>query len=238
MKGKIYGVGVGPGDPEQMTLKAVKTIRLCDKIGIPAATPENCTAYKIALGAVPEMAEKPVVAVTVPMTRDKDRLNAAYDEGAKKLAECLEQGDTIAFLNLGDPTIYGSYMDLHQRLQAKGYEAEIVNGIPSFCAVAAALDYPLGDGDEEIHILPGSSRAEAAVQYTGTKIVMKSGRRVGEVKKVLEESVNCGEVQAAAVINCGMEDEKIVRDIRSLEETAGYFTTILIRENKKGQSEE
>ena len=117
MSGVLYGVGVGPGDPELLTRKAERIIRACEVVGIPAAEPASCTAWQIAVQAVPEMAQKEVVPVLVPMTMDKEKLDAAYDEGSRRLAEILREGKSIAFLNLGDPAIYGTYMELDRRIR-------------------------------------------------------------------------------------------------------------------------
>lgn len=231
MAGKIYGVGVGPGDPELLTIKAVQIIRECDIIGIPARDVISCTAYQIARKAVPEVEAKPVIAVAVPMTTDRERLCAVYDQGCRELVNALKQDKKIAFLNLGDPSLYGSYMELHKRITKAGFRAELVSGVPSFCAVAAALGVSLGSGEESIHILPGGYKPEELEVYRGTKVLMKSGGRLGELKKRLEESEQEGQIAAYAVTNCGMEGQVICRDIRELEEGAGYFTTVIVKES-------
>lgn len=228
--GILYGVGVGPGDPELMTVKAVKIIEACDLIGIPARDQKSCTAYQIALQAVPSMAEKPVIAVRIPMTTDAGMLEEAYQEGCRRLAEQLEGGKSVAFLNLGDPVIYGSYMEIHRRLSEAGFEARVINGVPSFCAVAAALGEPLGDRKEMIHILPGCYGIGDLESLTGTRVLMKSGHRVGEVKDTLCAMEEAGKGRAYAVSNCGMKEERIYKEIKTLPEDAGYFTTIVVKD--------
>lgn len=232
MSGKLYGIGVGPGDPELLTLKAVRLIRSCDIIGIPARSADSCTAYQIALQAVPEMAQKPVLAVDVPMTTQAALLDRAYEEGCGRIGEVLEEGKQIAFLNLGDPTIYSTYMEIHQRIRKAGFQAELVSGVPSFCAVAAALDVALGSGREKIHILPGFYSLEETEKYEGTRILMKSAGRLDEVKKRLVGLEAEGRVKAWAVTDCGMEKQSVCRDIRLLDEKSGYFTTIIVKEDK------
>lgn len=229
-KGTIYGVGVGPGDPQDMTLKAVRIIKECDMIGIPSADAASCTAYQIALKAVPEMGSKPVLAVPIPMTTDRAVREAAYEEGTRRLKEQLVQGKRLAFLNLGDPTVYGTYLELHKRLLKEGFCSLLINGVPSFCAVASALSLPLGMGREKIHILPGFYHLEDVEECDGTRILMKSGGRLREVRQRLEQLQETKAVKAYAVSDCGMETEKICRDIRELPDTAGYFTTIIVKE--------
>lgn len=233
MAGILYGVGVGPGDPDLLTMKAIKIIQKCDMIGIPAKKKETCTAYQIALKAIPDLEDKPVVSISVPMTTDQKRLNAAYDQGSQELIQYLDQGMEIAFLNLGDPTVYGSYMMIHERVIGSGYEAQLVSGVPSFCAVAAALDVSLGTREENIHILPGCYNSQEIDIYSGTKILMKSAGKIKEVKEKLIALEERGEFNAMAVANCGMEDQKIYQDIRDLDENAGYFTTMIIKDVKR-----
>lgn len=234
--GTIYGVGVGPGDPEEMTLKAVRIIRECDMIGIPASDAASCTAYQIALKAVPQMEDKPVLAVPIPMTMDRAVRDAAYEEGCRRLKEQLVQGKKLAFLNLGDPTVYGTYLELHKRLLAEGFCSLLINGVPSFCAVAAALSIPLGMGREKIHILPGFYHLEDVEKCDGTRILMKSGGRLKEVRKRLEQLEQTGAVKVYAVSDCGMETEQICTDISRLPDTAGYFTTIIVKEAGEEQN--
>lgn len=230
MAGILYGVGVGPGDPQLVTLKAVKVIEDCDYIGIPAKNAVSCTAYRIARQALPAMADKPVLAAPVPMTTDADRLNEAYDRGCFKIVEKLQAGKSVAFLNLGDPTVYGSYMEIHKRIRQAGFEARVINGVPSFCAVAAALELPLGDGKEMIHILPGCYDIGDMEKLQGTKVLMKSGSRIGDVREALLAMQKEEGIRAGAVSDCGMESQRIFSDIGQVPEDAGYFTTIIVKD--------
>ena len=156
MQGKIYGIGVGPGDPELMTLKAVRLIREADVIAIPGKEKETCTAYQIALGAVPEIDEKEIIPVVFPMTKNETVLKESHETAVKSLSALMDQGKTIAFLILGDVTVYSTYGYVHKKLLDLGYESVLVNGVPSFCAAAAKLGISLGEKAESIHILPGS----------------------------------------------------------------------------------
>lgn len=229
MEGILYGVGIGPGDPELLTLKAVRIIDECDIVGIPAKKAENSMAYQIAVNAIPELKEKPVLALPIPMTTDVLRLNQSYEEGCARLIGELEKGKKIALLNLGDPTVYGTYMKFHDRITKAGYRAEVVNGVTSFCAAAGALGISLGSEKENIHILPGCYRAEEIDRYGDTIILMKTG---GGLKKVKEQLISLEKENrgtAYAVTNCGMENQQIFRSIGELDEEAGYFTTIIVK---------
>ena len=139
MKGKAYGVGVGPGDPELMTLKAVRLIRENEVIAVPGKNARESVAYKIALGAVPEIADKTLVPVYMPMVRDREKLAQEHQRGAKLLEEYLDQGKNVVYLTLGDSTVYCTFSYLQHILEDDGYEVELVSGITSFCAALRLL---------------------------------------------------------------------------------------------------
>ncbi|MCI8454438.1 MAG: precorrin-2 C(20)-methyltransferase [Lachnospiraceae bacterium] len=228
MAGKIYGIGVGPGDPELMTLKGLKLLKAADVIAIPAADKESCTAYRIARGAAPEIEDKEILCVDFPMIKDPEALKASHERAALALAEILDTGRTVAFLTLGDPTVYSTYFYVHKKLSARGYEAEIVNGTPSFCAVAARLSASLGEGAGAVHILPGSYPIEEGLALTGTKVLMKSGRQLGSVKALLMAR---GE-RALMVENCGLDKERVYVGAENFPEQASYYSLILVEDGK------
>lgn len=232
MAGKLYGVGVGPGDPLLMTLKAVKCIEECEIIGIPAESPEACTAWQIAAGAAENIVGRETLSVVVPMTKDYDLIEAAYDEESGRIRNKLEEGKNVAFLNLGDPTLYGTYMGIHKRIVAMGYEAEIIPGVPSICAVSARLGISLGERNDAIHILPGSYGVDEIGRLSGTKVIMKSAGRAGNVAQRIAEAQECGGCRVYAVTNCGMAEEKICTDISQMEKDPGYFTTFIVKEQE------
>ena len=222
-QGRLYGVGVGPGDPELMTLKAVRIIRECQVIAIPHREKEKCTANQIARQAVPEIEEKNCLYLPMPMTKDREILEKSHREAADKLAERLKAGEQVTFLTLGDATIYSTYLYVHERIRKMGFEAEIVNGVPSFCAAAARLGEPLVNGAEELHVIPASYQIEEALALPGVKVLMKAGRQMGSVKELL---VKHG-LEARLVENCGMAGERVFGSLEEIPEQAGYYSLIL-----------
>ena len=140
MKPTFYGVGVGPGDPELLTLKAVRIIEECDVLAVPGRTKEDSVAYSIALAAVPEIGQKETICIHMPMTTDEKKLKESHEKGAAQIIRLLEQGRSVAFLTLGDPTIYSTYLYLQKLVQEAGFETEIISGIASFLAAGAALN--------------------------------------------------------------------------------------------------
>lgn len=228
MRGKLYIIGVGPGDPELMTIKAVKRIRDSEVLAIPHRDKTQCVAYRIAVRAVPEMEDKTLLCVDMPMTKDPEILMHSHEAGAGILAEALDRGINVAFLTLGDSTIYASSTYLLERIQKLGYEAEMVNGIPSFCAVAAKLNVPLAKSAEELHILPASYQIEEGLKLPGVKILMKAGRSHADVLRLLEQ----GNYQVSMVENCGMPGERVYTALDEIPEDAGYYSLFIVRDRE------
>ena len=234
MTGKLYGLGVGPGDPELMTLKAVRILKECDVIAVPGRVPGETTAFKIAEGACPEIAGKPAIGVHMPMTKDKKVLEESHREGVRILRALLDEGKNTAFLTLGDPTVYSTYMYLHREIRNAGYETEIVSGVPSFCAAAAKIPMSIGEKEEQIHIIPASYHIEEARALPGTKILMKAGKALPSVKQILKER----KAEVILVENCGMERERIVSGAEQIPEDAGYYTLLFVKEKEGGDRDD
>ena len=220
-KGRLFSVGVGPGDPELLTLKAVRLLQECDVIAIPRRDRDRCTALRIAAKAVPEIEEKPLIALDMPMTRDRGTRERAYAAAAAQLNAALDEGKTVAFLTLGDPTIYATCGYLHDRVVRAGFEAEFVSGVPSFCAAAAALGTPLCLDGEALHILPGSH-----ADGSGTRVFMKGG--AADVRAAL--TAHAGPVLGAE--NVGMDGQRLYRSLEEIPETTGYYTVIIAKEKE------
>lgn len=227
--GRLFGVGVGPGDPELLTLKAVRILREADVIAVPGKDKESCVAYRIAAAAVPEIGEKEAVFVEFPMTKDPVRLKEGHEKAAAVVGHVLSEGKTAAFVTLGDPSVYSTYIYLAKRIREMGFETEMVSGIPSFCAAAARAGIGLGEKDEAIHILPGSYPVGDGLALSGTKILMKSGRQIGAVKQELLEHG----MDAVMVTNCGMAGEAVFWGAEKIPENAGYYSLVIAREPQK-----
>ncbi|MDD3169000.1 MAG: precorrin-2 C(20)-methyltransferase [Eubacteriales bacterium] len=230
--GRLYGLGVGPGDPELMTLKAVRLIGECDTIAIPVSGRETNVAFEIARGAVPEIEAKELLEVFMPMIREESKLRESHDKAAAAVIAELEKGKDIVFLTLGDPSIYSTYIYIHNRVAAQGYETEIIPGIPSFCAVSARLNEGLTEASEALHVIPASyGGIEEALALKGTRVLMKSGKSIGKVKAILSKMEPPPEVKM--VERCGMEGERVFRRLEDLDEEAGYFSILVVKEEQK-----
>lgn len=228
MKGTAYGIGVGSGDPELMTLKAVRLIRENDVIAVPGKSAEDSVAYKIAVQNVPELAEKILLPINMPMTKDENILRNEHKKGAESIEKYLDIGKNVVYLTLGDPTVYCSFSYLQRILESDGYNVELVSGVTSFCAAAARLNIPLVEKDEELHVFPNVPDKNDFDNTSGTKVIMKSGRYMSDIKEVLKHT----DCEIFAVENCGMNSEKIYNSINEIPDKTGYFS-IVITENIK-----
>ena len=228
MKGIAYGVGVGPGDPKLMTLRAIELIRENDVIAVPGKEPKESVAYKIAAAVVPEIANKELVPVYMPMIKDRTLIDEEHKKGAALLKKYLDQGKNVVYITLGDPTIYCTFSYLQHYLEADGYPVELVPGISSITAAAARLNLPLTEWDEPLHVLPAVHKTDAAMNLPGTYVLMKSASHMKDVKETLRMSGK--DVQA--VIDCGMPTEQVYRSLEEIPDDAGYFALVIAKEPK------
>ena len=226
MQGIVYGVGVGPGDPELMTLKAVRLIRENDVIAVPGQEAKEAVSYQIAAKAVPEIAEKELLSISMPMVTDQEQLRKEHQKGALLIEQYLEQGKNVVYLTLGDPTVYCSFSYLQHILEADGYQVVLVSGIPSFCAAAARLNLPLAEWDEPLHIVPAVHKNREPLHYEGNYVLMKSARHMKDVKELLRQK----DLEVRCVENCGMDTEKIYRNLEEIPDDAGYFSLMIAKE--------
>ncbi len=226
MAGVLYGVGVGPGEPELMTLKAVKTIERCEVIATPKTRDQNSLALEIAKGAC-DLDGKIIEELSFLMTRDKELLEKRHNEVAEQIQLHLDNGKDVAMLNLGDISVFSTFSYIMDILEAKGYEVEMIPGITSFCAIASTLKMSLTTMHKPLHILPAGN-IEECLELEGTKVVMKSGKAIGNLKEVLKEKAKNCEVKA--VSNCGLANQVICNNVDEISEDASYFTTVIIKE--------
>lgn len=224
-RGILYGLGVGPGDPELLTVKAVRILREADVI----AVPDKGAGERTALNIVKDYVEgKPLLTCVTPMVRDQQVLDQAHDAIADDICALLDQGKTVAFITLGDPTVYSTYLYVHRRVLRRGYEALLVPGVPSFCAVAARLNTSLCEGSERLLIVPASHKdVEDCLDVDANLVFMKAGREIGALKERLAAR---GLLEKASLVaNCGMDSEQVWKKFADLPENSGYFSVVLVK---------
>ena len=226
MSGTFYGLGVGPGDPELITLKAWRIISHAPVIAYPAANGNDSLARKIAAPFIPEDVIE--LSIPVPMRREREPAQEAYDEAATLIARHLAEGKDVAFLCEGDPLFYGSFAYLLDRLAEK-YPTVIVPGITSITACAAQIGRPLAARNDILKVLPGTLDAERLKrEITGADAVaiMKVGQHFDKIRGVLTE---LGLAERATIIEkATRDDERITRLSDVPEGERPYFSTILI----------
>lgn len=225
-QGTFYGVSVGPGDPELMTLKAVRTIERCPVVAAPRTKSGEMLALDIASGAV-SLEGKTVLPLYFPMERSHAALREAHLAAAEQVEAHLAAGRDVAMLNLGDVSIYSTCAYLMDVLRPRGWQTELVAGVPSFCAAAARLDISLTKMHTPLHIAPGP--AEEVLDLPGTKVLMKSGRQLPKVLESLGERGLLGKSLLAE--NCGLPGERLFPNLSERAPEAGsYFATLIVKE--------
>lgn len=228
MSGRLYGIGVGPGDPELLTLKAVRLISEVDVIAYPA--PADGTASMARAIAEPHIPEgKTEIVIETPMIPGRFPANDVYDRYAVEIAEHLNAGRDVAVLCEGDPFLYGSFMYLFGRL-AQDFKSEVVPGVSSLGACAARAGQPLVSRNQVLSIVPApldEADLEARIDAADAVAIMKVGRHLEKVRAVLGR---LGRLESAVYVErATLADEKIM-PLNELEATrAPYFSMILAR---------
>ena len=225
MAGKLYGVSVGPGDPELLTLKAVRVIREADCIAAPNIGHGRQTALQIVWDYIEG---KELIDCSTPMVKDHDQVDLEYAKIADRLCSILDQGKNVAFITIGDATVYSTYIYIHNKVLDRGYEAEIVPGVTSFCAAAAKLNISLCQGSESLLVVPVlKGDVDSTLDFPANKVLMKSGSSIKELQQLLDEH---GQLDRASMVaNCGLPDEEVYENFADMEEPTGYFSTVIVK---------
>ncbi len=232
--GMLYGIGVGPGDPELIPLKSVKILGCADVVFTASSTKNSYSlAVSIAKRHIPETT--PVITLSFPMTKDKAEMQTAWRNHAYTIIEQIELGKNAAFLTLGDPMTYSTYGYILKNVQryAPHIRIETIPGITSYQAAAARLNMPLVEGEESLLItsgVKGGDKFRRMSDKAENVVFMKAYRNIKDISSALEES---GLLEhSVGVSNCCLPDEKIIRDIRELENRPPDYWTLIIAKQK------
>lgn len=229
--GILIGVGVGPGDPELLTLKAVRLLGAAPVVAFIHAPGRESMARAIAMEHLNPSALH--IAMEIPMDMDVSVAAKAYDAQMKDITEHLDRGDDVIFLCEGDPLFYGSFLSVLDRLGGQ-YQTQVVPGITSVAASAAAIPAGLARRAGVFSVIPATLDEDDLALWlagTGSAAIIKAGPHLGKVKRVL---TRLGlEARAFFCERVGFEDQRVVplSDIEDAQ--AGYFSLILILERKK-----
>ena len=238
--GCFYGIGVGPGCPELMTVKAVKILSRCIHVFVPRpAVNQNSLSLDIAREFIRPDAQ--IHELEFPMTTDPKKLSLCWSQSARKVLDVTECGDDACFLTLGDAMLYSTYIYLLRELRALSPELEVVTvpGVMSFAAAAALTDFPLGEGREQLRIVPAIDDMDAvreALAADGTTVLVKIGKRLETVLQLLQDTGRLP--NSVFVARAGQAGQVIETDLEKLKESteeAGYMSVILSRCGKCSQ---
>jgi precorrin-2/cobalt-factor-2 C20-methyltransferase len=225
VKGRLHGVGVGPGDPELITLKALRVLKEADVIAYPALEEGDSLARAIAAPHIPDGREE--FAIRMPMLVDRFPAMEVYDQAADHISGALEVGKSVAVLCEGDPFFYGSFMYLFGRL-ANRHKVEVIPGVSSLMACAASLSAPLAARNDVLTVLPApldDEVLEARLLATDSAAIVKVGRHFDRVRALLER-LDLAE-EAHYVERATMENQRVL-PLREVNETnVPYFSMIL-----------
>jgi precorrin-2/cobalt-factor-2 C20-methyltransferase len=232
--GRLFGVGTGPGDPELLTLKAVRTIGEADVLAYFAKAGRSGNGRAIVEGLLkPDMVELPLYyPVTTEIDKEHDdyksQITAFYDASAAAVAEHLAAGRTVAILSEGDPMFYGSYMHLHVRL-ADRFPTEVIPGITAMSGCWSLSGLPIVQGDDVLSVLPGTMGEDELSRRlvdTQAAVIMKVGRNLPKIRRALS---NAGRLGEAIYVERGtMPTSKSIRLSEKLDDTAPYFSLVLV----------
>lgn len=228
MSGKLYGIGVGPGNSGLLTLKAKQILDNSRIIACPVKEKgEESTALNI-IKQVVDLSEKEIVEVIFRMDKDKAKREQCRRKAAELLAGYLSEGADVAMITLGDVSVYSTYTYVNQIVKSMGYETEIIPGIPSFCSGAAMAEVSLVEGNESLGVissLKGTQSLEDMLEKFDNLVVMKAGGHMSEIAAILKARKLLD--KTVVLSNIGMMDAYI--GPMDTDRDYGYFTTLIIK---------
>jgi len=232
-RGTLYGIGVGPGDPELITVKGANILSRCRHVFVPKArTASDSLALAIAkpyLGSSSEVHE-----LVFPMTSEREELSRRWGESAREIITVLENGVDACFLTLGDPLLYSTYIYLLREVRARVPDIDVVTvpGVTAFSAAAALSEFPIGEAKEPVVVVPTADdldEVKRSLNQKGTVILMKIGKRLPDILDILEDSDLID--KGVFVSRAGMSDQRVetnLRNLRNEKAEVGYLSIILV----------
>ncbi|PID89487.1 MAG: precorrin-2 C(20)-methyltransferase [Bacteroidia bacterium] len=222
-KGKLYGVGVGPGDPDLLTLKAVKVLEKADLIFVPKSTEQQSTVLKIVAEYLPQDIE--IESLDFSMSPATATRIQSRKRNAKRINEALNAGKCLVFLTLGDPMLYSTYSYILEYIDRQ--HVETIPGIYSFAAISSLLSFPLCKGKENLVVVSSfDTKAQELILKTETSVLMKISLYHKELYTFLKNNEDYDFVMVTEV---GKEKQKISYSIEDLKEKIPYFSTAIIK---------
>lgn len=236
--GKLYGIGVGPGDPELMTLKAARILSEVDVVYAAASTKNSYSlAVNVARAHIPDTT--PVIHMAFPMTHDRAQTSVSWRNNARTVVDNLQNGRDAAFLTLGDPMTYSTFGYLLKNIRAIApqIDVETVPGVTSYQASAARLNTPLVEGEESLLITSGVKGGDRFRSLGGKPenvVFLKAYRNVGDITSALQEADMLR--TSVGVSHVCLPEEEILTDIRELENRKPGYWTLIIAKHRNGHA--
>ena len=232
MEGKFYGVGVGPGDSELLTVKAVNAIKNADVIIAPKTEKKDgSVALTI---AEPYISNAEIVYQTFPMVKHFEESKEIFEQNTNQILNFLRAGKNVAFLTLGDPMFFSTYIYIYRLLKNSGANIETIPGIPAFLAIASHIGRAAAYGNDIITIIPATAQKEKivdALRVSDSAVLMKVYKNFAEIVDTLDAE-DMAE-NAVLISRYGLDDEKVFDDIRAhKDDKLNYLSTILTRRGK------
>lgn len=233
MTGMFYGIGVGPGDPDLLTVKAVKVMQKADVLIAPRSE-KTVDSTALAIAKPHLKADVEIIDMVFPMVFEGDVLDEAWEDNRRIIGSLLEQGKNVVFLTLGDPMFFSTYIYVFHALKEAGFPIETVPGIPAFLGIASYVGFPVVEGEEVLSVVPATAsedKIDKIMETSSNLVIMKCSRNYEQLVAKLEQH---GFLEHSIMVTkCGRPDEQIVRDLKSVSAAeVNYLSTILARKNK------
>jgi precorrin-2/cobalt-factor-2 C20-methyltransferase len=238
--GTLYGVGVGPGAPDLLTLRAIETLKKAQVLATPRSSDFGASmAWKIIKPVIGEIEGQERLFLTFPMNKDPERLLPAWDIAFKAIGERLEKGLSVAFATEGDPSLYSTFIYLQREAPKRwpGIDVVVVPGVSSIAAVPSVTGIPLADGQERIAIIPANYGVEdlrSLLTEFDTVVLMKIGSEMPNIVKALEGEGLTD--KAVYVSRATMADQRIVRDVSQIDKQYGdcFAMAVVSKKERSG----
>ncbi len=229
-QGILYGIGVGPGDPNFITLKAVEILKQVDMV-FAASSAKNPHSLAAEIAKPHLKASVPIQIMPFPMTRNKQTMEAAWQDNAETVIKVLAQGKNAAFITLGDCMTYSTYGYLLKSIRKLAPDTEIcsIPGITSYQAAAARINTPLVEGEESMTLLSGvmgGDKFRKISDRTDNVVFLKAYKNAGDIVKALDEAGMAD--KSVGIVKCGLQGEQIRRDVNVFQQKKNNYWTLII----------
>ena len=243
MKGRVIGIGVGPGDPVLITLKAVKALQAADIICIPKSHANKPSlAFTMVKNILEEREKAPeILELIFPMTKDELGNKALWTKNAGIIADKVASGKVIAFITLGDPMFYSTFIYLYQSLKEEypKLQLEIIPGVTSLTACAASAKIPLAEKEEVVSVIPSdfdTKLIEETAKHADNLVFIKCAYRLKELIPIVERSGFKENSTIALVRRCTMPEEEVLigklSDVQNWKICEDYFSVAIIKKRE------